>query len=81
MKLIYSIPDKLYYIQNFLDYPTYKKLHYDTFRSSLIKLHSTKKTWDNRLKYGYKDFVKKTRLDEKYKPLQKIKILCMHSKF
>ncbi len=81
MKLVYSISDKLYYIQNFLDYPTYKKLHYDTFRSSLIKLHSTKKTWDKGLKYGYKDFVKKTHLDEKYKPLQKIKILLENNPF
>ena len=81
MKLVYSIPDKLYYIQNFLDYPTYKKLHYDTFRSSLIKLRSTKKIWDKGLKYGYKDFVKKTRLDEKYKPLQKIKILLENNSF
>jgi hypothetical protein len=29
MKLVYQIPNKLYYIQNFLDYPTYKKLHYE----------------------------------------------------
>jgi len=43
MKLIYSIPDKLYYIQDFLDYSTYKKLHYDVFKSNLIKLESTKK--------------------------------------
>ena len=31
MKLVYSIPDQLYYIQHFLDYSTYKKLHYDVF--------------------------------------------------
>jgi len=42
MKLIYSIPDKLYYIQDFLDYPAYKKLHYDVFKSKLINLKSTK---------------------------------------
>ena len=60
MKLIYSIPEKLYYIQDFLDYPTYKKLHYDTFKSSLIKLHSTKKTWQKGLKFGYKKYVKNT---------------------
>jgi Rps23 Pro-64 3,4-dihydroxylase Tpa1-like proline 4-hydroxylase len=81
MKLIYLIPDKLYYIQNFLDYPTYKKLHYDVFKSNLIKLKSTKKLWSEGLKYGYKNFVEKTHLDTKYKPLQKIKILLENNPF
>ena len=81
MKLIYSIPDKLYYIQDFLDYPTYKKLHYDVFKSNLIKLNSTKKTWEKDLKYGHKNFVDNTVLDTKYKPLQKIKILLEHNPF
>ena len=81
MKLIYSIPDKLYYIQNFLDYPTYKKLHYDVFRSSLISLKSTKKNWEKGLKYGYKNFVENTILDTNYLPLQKIKILLENNPF
>jgi Rps23 Pro-64 3,4-dihydroxylase Tpa1-like proline 4-hydroxylase len=81
MKLVYSIPGKLYYIQNFLDYPTYKKLHYDIFRSSLIKLRSTKKTWEKSLSFGYKKYVKNTCLDEKYKLLQKIKILLENNPF
>jgi Rps23 Pro-64 3,4-dihydroxylase Tpa1-like proline 4-hydroxylase len=81
VKLIYSIPDKLYYIQNFLDYPTYKKLHYDVFRSKLVKLESTEKTWQKELKHGHKNFVKNTILDIKYKPLQKIKILLENNIF
>ena len=81
MKLIYSIPYKLYYIQNFLDYPTYKKLHYDVFKSNLINLQSTKKTWKKDLKYGYGNFVENTFLDSKYKPLQKIKILLENNPF
>jgi len=81
MKLIYSIPDKLYYIQNFLDYSTYKKLHYDVFKSNLIKLESTKKKWYQALYYGYKNYVKNTTLDTKYKPLQKIKILLENNPF
>jgi len=81
MKLIYSIPDKLYYIQNFLDYPTYKKLHYDVFKSNLINLQSTKKSWKKDLKYGYKNFVENTVLDTKYKPLEKIKILLKNNPF
>ena len=44
MKLVYQIPDKLYYIQQFLDYPSYKKLHYDVFRSKLLKLNTVKNT-------------------------------------
>ena len=81
MKLIYSIPDKLYYIQNFLDFVTYKKLHYDVFRSKLINLNSTEKTWQKELKYGYKNFVNNTKLDINYKPLQKIKILLENNPF
>ena len=81
MKLIYSIPDKLYYIQSFLDYPAYKKLHYDVFKSKLITLMSTEKKWGKNLKHGHKNFVKKTSLDIKYKPLQKIKILLENNPF
>ena len=81
MKLIYQIPNKLYYIQNFLDYLTYKKLHYDVFRSKLIKLNSTEKEWDKKLKHGHKKYVKNTGLDINYKPLQKIKILLENNSF
>jgi hypothetical protein len=81
MKLIYSIPNKLYYIQDFLDYPSYKKLHYDVFRSKLINLKSTEKKWEEGIKYGHKNFVKNTTLDIKYKPLQKIKILLENNLF
>ena len=81
MKLTYSIPNKLYYIQNFLDYPTYKKLHYDVFKSKLISLNSTKKSWDPGLKFGYKSFVENTILTKDYKPLQKIKILLENNQF
>ena len=81
MKLVYSIPDKLYYIQNFLDYLTYKKLHYDTFRSKLINLRSTEKDWQKDLKHGYRNFVEKTSLNIKYKPLEKIKILLENNPF
>ena len=80
-KLIYSIPGKLYYIQDFLDYPTYKKLHYDVFKSKLVNLKSTEQKWEKGLKHGHKNFVKYTTLDIKYKPLQKIKILLENNPF
>jgi hypothetical protein len=81
MKLIYQIPDKLYYIQNFLDYPTYKKLHYDIFKSKLINLESTEQQWQKSLRHGHKNFVKNTTLNIKYEPLQKIKILLENNPF
>tara|TARA_R100000700_G_C3154253_1_gene131985 strand:- start:384 stop:932 length:549 start_codon:yes stop_codon:yes gene_type:complete len=80
MKLVYSIPDKLYYMQDFLDYPTYKKLHYDTFKSNLIKLNSAKH-WQKDLTFGYKKYVEHTSLGIEYKPLQKIKILLENNPF
>lgn len=81
MKLIYSIPDKLYYIQNFLDYHTYKKIHYDVFKSKLIHLNSTKKSWESPLKYGYKNYVENTVLKTNYLPFEKIKILLKNNLF
>tara|TARA_R110000803_G_scaffold15046_1_gene41840 strand:- start:926 stop:1462 length:537 start_codon:yes stop_codon:yes gene_type:complete len=81
MKLIYKIPNKLYYIQNFLDYPTYKKLHHDVFKSKLVNLESTEQKWEKGLKHGHKNFVKHTSLDIEYKPLQKIKILLENNPF
>ena len=80
MKLVYKIPDKLYYIQNFLDYPTYKKIHYDVFKSKLITLNLTK-NWEKGLKHGFKNLVKRTDLKTDYSPLQKIKILLENNPF
>lgn len=81
MLLTYHIPDKLYYIQQFLDYHTYKKLHYDVFKSKLINLNSTENSWDGPLKHGFKSFVKSSRLDASYGPLQKIKLLLENNAF
>jgi hypothetical protein len=81
MKLIFQIPNKLYYIQNFLDYPTYKQLHHDVFRSNLINLKSTKNTWNPNLLKNYKNFPDRTDLIETYKPLQKLKILLNTNPF
>jgi len=81
MKLVYSIPDQLYYIQHFLDYSTYKKLHYDVFKSKLVNLTSTKNEWDDQLQNGHRGFVTRTGLETNYTPLQKIKILLEHNPF
>tara|TARA_S200002703_G_C3711944_1_gene218663 strand:+ start:120 stop:656 length:537 start_codon:yes stop_codon:yes gene_type:complete len=81
MNLVYHIPNKLYYIQNFLDYPTYKKIHYDIFKDKNTKLYSTKNMWDDCLKHGHKQFVESAKLNIDYKPLQKIKILLENNPF
>jgi hypothetical protein len=36
MNLAFQIPDKLYYIKNFLDYETYKEIHRQVFRDKNI---------------------------------------------
>ena len=81
MNLIYEIPNKLYYIQNFLDYPTYKKIHYDFFKNKEINLNCTKDVWQETLKHGHSNFVKNVLINMSYKPLQKIKILLQNNPF
>ena len=81
MKLVYQIPDKLYYIQNFLDYKTYKKLHYDAFRSKNIYLDSASKTWDKNLLEGFKNSPERSDLNLEYGPLKKLNILLNTNPF
>ena len=81
MKLIYQIPDKLYYIQNFLDYPTYKKLHYDVFRSKDIYLDLASKHWNENLLEGFKKSPERSDLIPEYGPLKKLNILLNTNPF
>jgi len=81
MKLVYQIPNKLYYIQNFLDYPTYKKIHYDVFKSKDIHLNSVKKTWQKTLLTGFKNFPERSDLIPEYGPLKKLNILLNTNPF
>ena len=81
MKLIYQIPNKLYYIQQFLDYPSYKQLHKEIFDPKL-KQHNTGETWMDALKYGHKTYVSHTVFDSnKHKILLKLKILLQNNPF
>jgi len=81
MKLIYHIPNKLYYIQQFLDYPSYKQLHKEIFDKKL-ELYNTEKTWKSGLKYGHKTFVAATCFDpDKHKILFKLKTLLQNNPF
>jgi Rps23 Pro-64 3,4-dihydroxylase Tpa1-like proline 4-hydroxylase len=80
MKLTYSIPGKLWWIQNFLDYPFYKGLHDAIIKDrKKIKLHSAKGIWPQELhtniKAPYRSQV------EKYKPFDQLKILVRHNPF
>jgi hypothetical protein len=81
MKLVFHIPDKLYYIQNFLDYSTYKQLHYDVFRSKNVNLHSAKKQWDKNLLEGLKKSPDRSDLVPEYGPLKKLNILLNTNPF
>lgn len=80
MKLVYSIPNKLYYIQNFLDYSTYKEIHNDIFKERKnINLHTSKGIWPEFL---IKNIVPPKRVRvQNYPPLEKLKILTHHNKF
>ena len=80
MKLIYSIPDKLYYIQNFLDYPTYKGIHDAIFKErKSINLHSSKDLWSEKL---INNIVPPKRVGVlNYPPFEKLKTLTHHNQF
>jgi len=80
MKLIYSIPDKLYYIQNFLDQETYKGIHNSIFKErNKINLHSSKGIWDNGL---INNLVPPDRVTvSNYPPFEKLKTLTHHNQF
>ena len=81
MKLVYQIPNKLYYIQNFLDYRAYKQIHYDVFRSKRIKLNSVEGIWDDVLFRGAAVPPDKANLIDSYEPLKKFKILLKTNPF
>ena len=50
MKLAYTIPSKLWWIHNFLDYNIYKGIHDAIIKErDNINLHSSKGIWDNHL--------------------------------
>jgi len=80
MKLIYSIPDKLYYIHNVLDYYTYKGIHDAIFKERKnINLHTSKGIWSENL---FKNMVPPKRVGvDKYPPFEKLKTLTQHNKF
>ena len=50
MRLVYSIPDKLWWIQDFLSYNMYKSIHNDIIKERKnINLKNVKNLWDSKL--------------------------------
>tara|TARA_Y100001938_G_C8037866_1_gene404418 strand:- start:432 stop:980 length:549 start_codon:yes stop_codon:yes gene_type:complete len=80
MKLVLEIPNKLYYIQNFLDNATYKTLHNAIFKKDL-PLVNTKNTWGKDLLHGFKGYTKKSELNDNNALLQKLKIIIQNNPF
>jgi len=80
MNLIYSIPNKIYYIQNFLDYNSYKQLHKSVFKDPL-SLKKASETWDSGLLHGMKKSPDRIDLDPSYIVLKKLNILLNTNPF
>jgi len=80
VKLVYQIPDKLYYIQNFLDYDNYKGIHNAIFKErKSINLHSSKGVWSDDL---INNIVPPERVTvSKYPPFELLKTLTQYNKF
>jgi len=81
VKLEYHIPNKFYYIRNFLDYNTYKQIHYDVFRNKVLNLKNVENWFQPQLLHGFKNFIHHAYIKDDYKPLQKIKILLATNPF
>ena len=80
MNLKYSIPNKLYWIDNFLDYNTYKNIHNSIFRErKQINFYSTENVWG---KFLYKNLVPpmKTEING-YKPIESLITLLKHNPY
>jgi Rps23 Pro-64 3,4-dihydroxylase Tpa1-like proline 4-hydroxylase len=77
---MYSIPDKLYYIQEFLDYSTYKNIHNSIFKErKKIPLHTSKGKWSQKL---IENIIPPKKVDvNNYLPFEKLKTLVHRNQF
>jgi len=80
MKLVYSIPDKLWWVHEFLPAPFYKDLHDAIIKQrKKIKLQSVKGLWTDNL---ITNMEAPHRCEvENYKPFEELKILIKHNPF
>ena len=80
MKLSYSIPGKIWWITNFLDYNMYKGMHDAIIKErKKINLHTAKGLWQDNL---INNIVAPMRVEVKnYKPFDKLKILVKQNAY
>tara|TARA_R100001509_G_scaffold20165_1_gene10440 strand:+ start:181 stop:714 length:534 start_codon:yes stop_codon:yes gene_type:complete len=80
MKLSYSIPGKVWWITNFLDYPMYKGMHDAIIKErKKINLHSTKGIWEESL-IGYNKPLFRSEVSN-YQPFEHLKTLIRHNPY
>ncbi len=80
MKLSYSIPGKIWWITNFLDWPTYRGIHNAIIKErKQINLQSVEKTWMNNL-YVNLNPAKRVEVNN-YPPFEKLKALVRHNPY
>ena len=80
MKLSFCIPDKVYWITNFLDYNMYKGIHDAIIKErNKINLHSSEGKWSDDL---IANIVPPLRVGvSKYQPFDQLKTLVRHNAF
>ncbi len=80
MKLSYSIPGKIWWIHNFLDFNTYKGIHNAIIRERKnINLYDASKIWK---KFLYNNLVSPKRVEvSNYPPFEKLKTLVKHNPY
>jgi hypothetical protein len=78
MKLMYSVPGKIWWINNFLDSKIYKGIHNAIFKErKKINLHSVKDKWDENL---ITNLIPPLRVGvDNYKPFEILKTLVKHN--
>lgn len=80
MILKYSIPGKIWWINNFLDYPMYKGIHDAIIKErSKINLHSVENLWNDNLIKNIKPPMR-TEVSN-YKPFENLKTLVKHNPY
>tara|TARA_R100001163_G_C5057576_1_gene194080 strand:- start:160 stop:693 length:534 start_codon:yes stop_codon:yes gene_type:complete len=80
MKLLYTIPNKLWWIIDFLDYEMYKGIHNAIIKErEQINLHSAKGIWGDSLTDNINPPLR-TEVSN-YQPFDKLKLLVRHNAF
>jgi len=80
MKLSYSIPGKIWWITNFLDYPMYKGIHDAIINErEKINLHTTKGIWGDNLIDNIEPPLRSE--VSGYKPFENLKTLVRHNAY